>query len=237
MNPHFRQGVRDARHTLGRAWTSAAVAASLLVLAVAGLLEGPAVATQEAARDAQLRLLGGVVFGLVLPLFAYGVSARLGGSLRELMTTSWPRYGGDRRGYALGRLALAGLLTGLVVGAAGLLALGLGSATAAPGQGLPLSPGNLLAVVWVGLLGSTSYVVGLGVAHLYAGALGRSAFLIGDWLFGSGTSLLALAWPRSYLRALLGGPSPLELVPRDAAFCLVAFALTAGVVYLRRVPR
>src|SRR5690606_35390536 len=170
-------------------------------------------------------------------LFAFGVSARLGGSLHELMAMSWPRYGGNRRGYALGRQALAGLLTGLVVAAAGLLALALGSATAAPGQELPLSPSNLLAVVWVGVLGSASYIASLGVAHLYGGAFGRGAFLIGDWLFGSGTSLLALPWPRAYLRALFGGAAPLGLTPRDSAFCLGALALAAGAVYLRRVPR
>jgi hypothetical protein len=35
---------------------------------------------------------------------------------------------------------------------------------------------------------------------------------------------------------LLGGTAPLELSPRDAALCLVAIALTSGVLYVRRLP-
>jgi len=237
MNAHFRQGVRDAGYTLGGAWSIAAAVASLLVLTIASVLEGQVVTTADAAREVQLRLLGGVVFGLVLPLFAFGVSARLGGSLRELMLTSWARYGGHRRGYALGRQALAAVLTGALAGVLALLALGLGSATAAPGLTLPLSLGNMLAVVWVGALGSVTYVAAFAAAYAYAGNTGRAVFLVGDWLLGSGTSLLALPWPRAHLGSLLGAESPIGLAPRDSAVCLVIIATVATVAYARRVPR
>jgi hypothetical protein len=237
MNAHFRQGLREARSTLGGTWMIATALASLLVLVIAGMLEGQVVAPQAAAREAQLRLLAGVVFGLVLPLSAFGVSARLGGSVRELMFTSWARYGGNRQGYALGRQALAALLTAGIVASLGLLALGLGSATAAPGLEPPLSFDNVLAVVWVGALGSLTYVAVFAAAQAHWGNAGRTGVLLGDWFFGTGASALALPWPRSHLGALFGEPAPLGLAPRDSALCLVALASLATLAYARRVPR
>jgi len=237
MNAHFLQGLRDARSTLGSVWALAAAIASLLVLAVAGVLEGQVVATTEAARGAQLRLLGGVVFGLVLPLLAFGVSGRLGGGVRALMLASWARYGGNRQGYALGQQALAALLTAGIATVLALLALGLGSAMAAPGREVPLSFANVLAVVWVSALGSLAYVAAFAAAQAYWGNAGRVAVLIGDWVFGTGASLLALPWPRAHLGALLGARAPMGLEPRISALCLVAIALITTVAYARRVPR
>jgi hypothetical protein len=236
MNAHFLQGVRNGRSTLG-AWPIAAAIASLLALAIAGALEGQVVTTPEAARGVQMRLLGGVVFGLVLPLLAFAVSGRLGGGVRELMLASWARYGGNRQGYALGRQALAALLTAAIAALLALLALGLGSATAAPGHELPLSFANALAVVWVAVLGSFTYIAAFAVAQAYAGNTGRALFLIGDWVFGTGTGLLALPWPRAHLGVLLGSRAPLGLTARDSALCLLAIALLATAAYTRRVPR
>jgi hypothetical protein len=237
MNVHFFQGLRAGRSTLGAAWSIATAIASLSVLAIAGMLEGQVVATPEAARGAQLRLLGGVVFGLVLPLLAFGVSGRLGGGVRELMLASWARYGGNRQGYALGRQALAALLTAGIAVLLALLALGLGSATTAPGHELPLSMANALAIGWVSFLGSLTYIAMFAAAQAYAGNMGRALFLIGDWVFGTGTSVLALPWPRSHLGALLGAPAPLGLGPRDSALSLLAIALIATAAYTRRLPR
>jgi hypothetical protein len=237
MNVHFRLGVRDANRALGVRWPLAALAASGLVLGVAGLLEGQVVASPEAARAAQLRLLHGVAFGLVLPLFAFAVSGRVGGSLLELMDASWTRYGGDRRGYALGRHAPAALSSGLVATAAGWLALGLGSATSVPGLAPASSLANLFALLWVGLLGGLAYTLCFGLAQALLGQHGRFGFLVADWLLGSGTSVLALPWPRGHLRGLLGGDAPFGLAPRDGALCLVAIAVVAGFGWMRRVPR
>jgi hypothetical protein len=237
MNAHLRRGLHDASHTLGLAGSIAAAIASLSVLVIAGVLEGQAVATPAAAREAQLQLLGGVVFGLVLPLLAFSVSGRLGGSLRELMGTSWARYGGNRQVYALGRQVFAALFTAGIAVTLALLALALGSATAAPGLELPLSLANVLAVAWVGVLGSVTYVAVFAAAQAYWGNAGRTALLIADWLFGSGASLLALPWPRSHLGALLGGHAPLGLGARDSALGLVAIGLIAAAAYARRVPR
>ncbi len=233
----LRQGVRDALLSLGRRWPAVAVSASLLVLLMAGVLEGQAAGDGDSAREAQLRLLQGVAFGLVLPLFAFAASRRDGGSRSQLMLMAWPRHGGNRQGYALGRQLLVVLLTGLVIGVVGLLALGLGDATSAPGAELPLSGTNLLAVLWVGALGAASYVGGLSLAHQYGGNIGRTLFLIGDWAFGSGASLLALPWPRAHLRALLGGSAPLGLSTRDTALYLLAFTLVCFASYVRRIPR
>jgi hypothetical protein len=236
MNAHFRRGFRDAAQALGGAWPIAAIGASLFVLGLAGVLEGQAGGSSSGARAVQLRLLHGVAFGLVVPLFAFAASGRSGGRLPELMSASWARYGGNRRGYALGRQAPGVLLTGLVAGATGSLALGFVSASSAPGRALPLSAVNLLAVLGVGLLGGLAYVGCLGLAQALGGNVGRVLFLGGDWLLGSGTSLLALPWPRAHLRTLIGGDAPLGMGPRDAALCLVAIALTSGLARLRRLP-
>jgi hypothetical protein len=62
-------------------------------------------------------------------------------------------------------------------------------------------------------------------------------FLIGDWVFGGGTSAIALPWPRAHVRALLGGPAPLGLTPSESALVLAALGLLASFAYLRRLPR
>lgn len=236
MNLDFVQGFREGRATLGRPWPLATAGASLLLLLVAGLLEGQAIGTAESAERVQLRLLQGLVFGLVLPLSAFAASARLGGRRQELLASAWPRYGGDRRRYALGRLSLGAGLPGAITAAASVLALGLGSAVSASSAELPASPGNLLTVIWIALLGGLCYAMYFGLAQLYAGRIGSTLLLLGDWVFGSGTNALSAPWPRGHLRALLGGTAPFELSPRDAALSLVLMTLTACVLYVRRLP-
>jgi hypothetical protein len=237
MNIDFRHGFRDARSTLGPIWPATAAAASLAALVLAGVLEARATGSAASARAAQLRLLQGVAFGLVLPLLAHAVSGRLGARLPDLMAFAWPRYGGDRRWYALGRLAVPGLLSGAVTALCGVLALGLGSATSAAAHELPPSLLNVLAVIWIAVLGGFAYVACLSLAHRAAGNVGRLSFLVADWVFGGGTSAIALPWPRAHVRALLGGGAPLELQPHDSAVLLAAIGLLASFAYLRRVPR
>jgi hypothetical protein len=236
MNTHFRRGFLEAGQILGRLWPLAAATAGLLLLIVAGVLEGRAIGTAASARVAQLRLLQGVVFGIILPLYAWGTSARLGVGREQLMASRWARHGGDRRLHALGRLARGALLSGVVAGLFGALALGLGGATSSVADELPTSPLNLLTVLWIGLLGGVAYTLMLALAHEYLGNAGPLLFLALDWLLGSGTSLLALPVPRAHLRALLGGPVPLGLAPGQAALCLIAISALAAVAYLRRLP-
>jgi hypothetical protein len=236
MNVDFARGFRDGRAALGTAWPIATALGSLLVLTLGGVLEGQAVGTAASAEHVQLRLLQAIAFGLVLPLSAFAASSRLGGRLPELMASGWARYGGDRRRYAFGRQALAAALPGAITAVAGLLAIGLGSAVSAPSVELPVSVSNLLTVIWIAVMGAVAYATCFGLAQLYAGRTGGTLFLIGDWLFGSGTSALALPWPRAHLRALLGGTPAFELSPRDAALCLAVIALTASLLYARRLP-
>lgn len=236
MNVDFAQGLRDARERLGRAWPAAGAALALLFVAVVGALEGQAIGSPASARAVQLRLLQGVAFGLVLPLFAYAAAARTGGRAALLMRAAWGRHGGHRQLLALGSQALAALLAGAVTAGAGVLALALGSATAAAGSALPPSAANLVSVVWIGLLGGLAYGACFALAQLVAGAPGRMSLLALDGLLGSGTGLLALPWPRAHLRTLLGGEAPLGLGATEAALCLVAIALLAVGAFLRRVP-
>jgi hypothetical protein len=236
MNASFRRGFLEAGQLLGHLWPLVAATAALLLLIVAGLLEGRAIGSAASARAAQLRLLQGVAFGIILPLYAWGTSTRLGGRRDELMAGRWVRHGGDRRLYALGRMARGALLSGAVAGLFGALALGLGSATTAAANELPPSAINLLTVLWIGLLGGTAYTLSLTLAYETLGNAGRLAFLAADWVLGSGTSLLALPWPRAHLRALLGGPTPLGLAPGQAALSLIAIAALAAFAYVRRLP-
>ena len=236
MNADFREGVLDARRALGAVWSGTVATASLLLLAAVGVLEGQAIGSGTSARHVQLRLLAGVAFGLVLPLVAFAASARVGGRLRDLMTMSWARYGGNRRVFALGRVALVALGGGALTASIGVLALWLGSATAAPTLELPPSWVNLLTLTWVALLGAASYTTAFSAAHLYAGNAGRVLFLIADWLLGSSTGALALPWPRAHLRTLLGGTAPLSLETHDAALCLLAITIVATFLYTRRLP-
>ena len=236
MNIDFRHGFREhtrrsacSRHRRGRR--------DLTTLGLTGVLEAGAIGSSASARAAQLRLLQGVAFGLVLPLLAYAASGRPGARLPDLMALAWPRYGGDRRSYVLGRLAAPALLSGTISALAGVLALGLGSATSAAATELPPSLLNVLAVIWIAVLGGVAYVACLSLAHRAAGNVGRLLFLLGDWVFGSGISAVALPWPRAHVRTLLGGAAPLGLAPRDCAIALAAIGLLASLAYLRRLPR
>lgn len=237
MNGNFRHGFRDARLTLGWVWPVTSAAAALLAVAALGVLEAQAIGSPSHGRNNQLHLLQGVAFGLVVPLFALALSTRLGGRLEELMRVAWARYGGDRRSYALGRQTWPVLLLAVTGALAGALALGLGRASTDPRLELPLNVTSLWALLGIAGLAALCYVACLGLATLYAGSLGRALFLLTDWLLGSGQSALAVPFPRSHLRSLLGGSPVLGMNGLQAALCLVALTLACTLLYARRVPR
>jgi hypothetical protein len=238
MNASLRHGWYDARARLGGAWLASALSGALVCVGLAGLMEAQAVGGASSARQIQLRLLEGAAFGLVVPLFAFFASARLGGRLEELLGSAWPRYGADRRLFALGRLAFPTLVAGVVAVSCAALALGLGSASSDPALRLPFGLATQLGTVaWIGALAGASYVAGLGLAQLLGGAWGRALFLTLDWLLGAGGGVTALPWPRAHLRALLGGEPVLGMTSLEATGCLLALTLIYALLYARRVPR
>jgi hypothetical protein len=238
MSPSLRHGFVDGRRALGGVWLATAAVAVLLGVGLAGLLEAQAVGGADSARQTELRLLQGATFGLVVPLFIFCLSSRLGGDLAQLLGNSWPRYGADRRVFALGRLGFPALAAGVIATLGALLALGLSVAGSDPA--LALSMGlttGFWTIVMIAALASASYIAGFALAQLLGGAFGRALYLIGDWLLGAGTGVTALPWPRAHLRALLGGDAVLGMSDLQACGCLLLLTLSLTFLYAGKVPR
>jgi hypothetical protein len=238
MTTSFRRGFRDARQTLGWLWPASALVLTLLCVGVVSWLGAEEHSSTARGTSNELSLLTFAIFGLLVPLFGFALAARLDGRLERLLAAHWPRRGADRRVYALGRLALAGLLT-LAVGISS-SALALCTSAASGGPSLDLHAGLTLgfwSLMWISVQAAASYAACFGLAQLWAGSWGRSLFLIGDWLLGSGIGVAALPWPRSHLRSLLGGTAVLEMHRAQAQLCLLALALCCTLLYAWRVPR
>jgi hypothetical protein len=236
MTTSFRQGFRDAQQALGWLWPASALVLTLLVVSITAWLDGQEVAGAGGAASSELRLLTSATFGLLVPAFGFALAARLDGRLERLVAAHWPRHGADRRVYALGRLALAGVMTLAVAMSCSALALG-SSPGGAPQLGLHAGTLGFWSLMWISVQAAASYAACFGLAQLWAGGWGRSLFLLGDWLLGSGVGIAALPWPRSHLRSLLGGTPVLDLHPAQAQLCLLALALSCTLVYALRVPR
>lgn len=238
MSSSFRLGFYAGRSALGWPWLGTLTLGVLLALGLAGLLEAQAIGSASSARQTELRLLTGAAFGLLTPLLAFFVSARLGGDLAHLIGNDWARQGADRRVFALGRLAFPALAACVIAGLTGWLALGLSSASSEPALQLPLGlTTRLWAVLGIAALGAASYVAGFSLAQLLGGSFGRTSFLIGDWLLGAGSGVTALPWPRSHLRALLGGEPVLGMHDAQALGCLLALSLAYTLLYAAKIPR
>lgn len=238
MNPSFRHGLMEGRRALGGAWLATASGIVLLGIGLAGLMEAQAIGGADSARRTELRLLQGATFGLMLPLLTFCLSSRVGSDLSTLLGSGWPRYGADRRVFAVGRLGFPLLAACAIAALGAVLALGLSIASSDPSLALPLGlTTGIGAVVLIAALGSASYVAGFAVAQLLGGALGRALFLVGDWLLGAGTGVTALPWPRAHLRALLGGDAVLGMSALQATGCLLALTLTLTLLYALKVPR
>ena len=238
MRLSFRYGWHAAQQTLGWVWPGTAAFAALICIGIVGLLEARAIGSAESARHTELYLLQGATFGLVMPLFIFSMSCRLDNGLDQLMSAGWARRGADRRVFGLGRMAWSSVIACALGIVGGGLALSLSSASRDPALDLPLGlTTSPWALSWIAALGAVSYTVCLGVAQLMAGRWGLALFLVGDWLLGSGIGVVALPWPRSHLRALIGGAPVLGMSQLPAGVCLVALTLAATLLYARRVPR
>jgi hypothetical protein len=238
MQAAFRHGWLSAKSTLGWVWPVAATLAALSIVAGSGVIEAQSITLESGARRAQTHLLEGVTFGLVIPLLSFALSSRLDAGLDALMGSLWVRYGLERRAFALGRLAFPVALTSAVALVVGSLALGLGAASSDPALGLDASGStSWTALSSCAVLAAVSYTACLALAQLLGGAWGRSLFLIGDWLLGSGDGLAALPWPRAHVRSLLGGDAVFDMAPATSGLWLAALTLTCLLLYVRKVPR
>jgi hypothetical protein len=211
----------------GRSAFALGLAAFLVVLGA--LLE-----RRVASLGAADRALSGIVFGIVIPLLAWGAIARataarrLEDSVRELA-----RHGADRRwssaGLLLAPTAAVALLTALLAAFAVLLTRWPADPRLAP---------DLMTSSWVGLLAGAAYAgwFALGSTLGRSGG-GRGVLLVLDWILGTGASLLALPWPRAHIKNLLGGEPLLGLPQWSATLALLVIGLFCGSAALLRTPR
>lgn len=209
---------------------------SALALALAGFLVllGALLERRAASLGAADRALSGIVFGIVIPLLAWGAVARataarkLEDAVRELA-----RHGADRRwsiaGMLLAPTVVMALSTALLAAFAVLL-------TRWPAD--PRLGSDLIASGWVGLLAGIAYTAWFALGStLGRSGGGRGVLLVLDWIFGTGASLLALPWPRAHIRNLLGAEPVLGLPQWSATLALTLLGLVCVSAALFRTPR
>jgi hypothetical protein len=212
--------------------------AALAVICGVGVLNAVTVQSDAGARHVASELLEGATFGLVIPLFAFALGARVDTGREALFRVAWIRHGGARRPFALGSLVWTFGITSLLAVCGVVLSLGVARASAAPHLVFAVRLGPSWLMLAAGsLLAAASYTACLSLAEVLGGAAARAVFLLGDWLLGSGVGFAALPWPRAHLRALLGGAHVLELSRAYSGVWLLVLSLGCVLLYVRRLPR
>jgi hypothetical protein len=222
-------GARLARRSLLTARTLLALAGTIVLAGVCAVLERAT--SVFAAAD---RALAGASCGLLLPLGVYLLVDILcsGHRLDEALGTA-TRRGTHGRASGLGALVVVAL-----VGAAFACALALVTVLLARGAADPKWTVDATQSMPIAALGSLAYVglFALGSEFGTRGQ-GRAVLLVADWLFGSGTSVLALPWPRGHLRNLLGLEPVLDITQPLASVLLLGLsAILVGVTLWRVRP-
>ena len=205
-----------------------ALFATTLVL-LAGLLE-----RREDVVHAADRTLLGAVFGLALPVLGYFVlgrasaGKRLDGALEPVA-----RHGASRKRALLGTV----LASAALLGALGMLLAALG-VVCARGISDPRLFGDVALSSAIGLGGGVCYACWFALgAQLGAGGGGRIWMLGLDFVLGSGTTALAVPWPRAHLRNLLGAEPVLGMPQWSACIALSVLAFSCIAISLIRTPR
>jgi hypothetical protein len=91
--------------------------------------------------------------------------------------------------------------------------------------------GDAATTTWIAALGAVAY----STLFFVVSTLGRSlslglGVLLVDWLLGSGSSVVALPFPRAHLGNLLGGSAPVDLLQWQSALFLLVLSL-GGVAF------
>lgn len=206
-------------------WVLAAVGA--VTVAVLGAVERykePAYATD--------RTLLGVAFGFVLPLWCYALFESLHRKERtRAVVGPLARHGADRRTLTLGLLGALVVMSALAGTVLGVLA----AAVTHPSLDARLAA-DALACAWSGAAIGAAYAGLLSLGSVY-GRGGRLAALGLDWLFGTGTGYLAVPFPRSSARSLLGGEPVLGMSQLAALGVLLGLTLAWTLVPTLRERR
>ena len=168
---------------------------------------------------------------IAVPLLVYGVvqgalgDAGLVGSGRTLV-----RFGAARGPVALGTVLVAMAASALLCGI-------LGGAVAAWAHGAEDPPAmrDALETFAFGALAGATYAAYFTLASaILPGTWGRGAFLLLDWMLGSGVDVGALFTPHAHVRNLLGGDGPLEMAPWESLIALALMAFIFAALAVRR---
>jgi hypothetical protein len=185
---HF--GSALTRERLLRRWVLAPLLLACVVIAVTAASE-----RAESATLATDRTLVGAVFGLTVPLIAYGAVGLL--TMRSRMSTAVEavaRHGADRR-----RLVLGAVVSAQLAAAGACAALAILAVIATRGSSLT----SLLSSAVSGALLGAAYTGWFAFGSSFGPrGQGRVAALILDWLLGASSTLFAF-WPRGHVAALV----------------------------------
>ncbi len=141
-------------------------------------------------------------------------------------------------GATLRRAAWSHLFVTLLVSAFATALLGAAVVAAAYPRYLPFPFSDAATTAYVGALGAMAYG-GYFTLGATKGGRGWGLFvlLILDWLVGRGDGFLALWFPRSHVRSLLGGASVMGWSQSASTLALMFLALVTSGWAVRRVQR
>lgn len=220
-------GARVARKRLVTSTSLLAMGGGVALGAVCAAIE-----RASSALHAADRTLAGAACGLLLPIGAYLLVERFcsGRRLDEALGAV-TRRGANGRACALGTLVVIA-----TVAAAFASAVALVSVLFARGAADPTWVLDTAQTVPIAILGALAYMSLFAMGSQFGRrGQGRTVLLALDWLLGSGTSMLALPWPRGHLRNLLGSQPVLGIGQSLASAFLLVLTLVSLSVALGRV--
>ncbi|AKU94253.1 hypothetical protein AKJ09_00917 [Labilithrix luteola] len=179
------------------------------------------------------QVMRGTFAFLVLPLVSYSlVGANFEGGLKKSVR-GLVLLGARPKQAALGSTLVA-------IGAAGLVSAILAAVVCVLAHGATDPPlvVDLPASFGTGLLGGAAYAAYFSVGSAIGKGSMRGFLLAIDWIFGSGSGVLALITPRGHVTSLLGGPLCADLPARASSvilFVLLVVYVLLAVRLTRRV--
>lgn len=179
-------------------------------------------------------VLGGLVFGVALPLLAYAAVGVASGDRRlSEAVRPFARHGGSRHEAVLGMVVAAGVRLAAIGASLAAVAVLFASRRL---DGAAVS--DAVTSAWIGALGGAVYVAWFSFGALFGkGGKGR-AFALGiDWVLGSTATAIAVPWPRAHLRSLLGGELVVGLPEWQSTVVLYALAVVYLLLMALRVAR
>ena len=217
-------GARRLTHPL----TLVSGAALLLLLLLLIALE-----RQVSVLAAADRVLFGPAFGLLLPLVGFLTLERLTERQRlDEAVAALARHGADRR------LALLGLFTAAAVALCLMGALlGAFGVMLARGVADPAMPADAAVSAAIGAGGGIAYAAWFSLGSSFGARGGGRVWALGlDWMFGIGSTAIAVPWPRAHIASLIGASPVLGLPVISGWFLLFGLSALDLALAIGRAP-